>query len=72
MRMLYYRLNEPRCIYENGFRAFEKSVLRLYNKLPDNVNNSENDKIFKKRLNTYLFREYYDLEDKIIKPDYKC
>ncbi len=67
-----HRLNEPRCNYELGFRAFEKSAPRLYNKLPENVKISENIEIFKKKLKTHLFMECYDLEDKIVKQDYKC
>ena len=66
-----HRLNEPRCNSELGFRAFEKSAPRLYNKLPENVKNSENINVFKKKLKTYLFNECYDLDNKIINYDYR-
>ena len=67
-----HRLNEPRCNYEFGFRAFKNCAPRLYNKLPESVKNSDNIMIFKKKLKTYLFAECYDLEDMTIRQDYKC
>ena len=67
-----HRLNEPRCNFVFGFRAFEKSAPRLYNKLPENVKNNENIEAFKKKLKTHLFKEVYDLEDMTMKQAYKC
>ena len=67
-----HRLNEPRCNYELGFRAFKNCAPRLYNKLPESVKNSENIKTFKRKLKTYLFTDCYDLEDMTVKQDYKC
>lgn len=69
---MLHQLNEPRCNHEFGFRAFEKSAPRLYNKLPINVKDSVNIKAFKKSLKTHLFRECFDLEDGTVKQDYKC
>ena len=67
-----HRLNEPECNFEFGFRAFEKSAPRLYNKLPENVKNSENINTFKKKLKIHLFNEAYDLEDMTTRRAYKC
>ena len=67
-----HRLNEPRCNSGIGFRAFEKSAPRLYNKLPVSVKNSDNINIFKMKLKTHLFTECYDLDNKIIMHSYKC
>lgn len=65
-------LNEPRCNHVFGFRTFEKSVPRLYNRLPIYVKSSVNIKAFKKSLKTHLFRECFDLDDGHGRQDYKC
>ena len=57
-----HRLLEPRANLELGMRAFENSAPRLYNKLPQDIKESGNIEVFKKRLKTYLFRTCYDLE----------
>ena len=67
-----HRLDEPRSNLEIGSRAFASCAPRLYNRLPEDVKNSGNQNIFKKRLKTYLFTESYDLEEKNIRNDYKC
>ena len=67
-----HRLDEPRSNFEIGSRAFASCAPRLYNRLPEDVKNSGNQNIFKKRLKTYLFTESYDLEEKNIRNDYKC
>ncbi len=36
-----HRLNEPRCNLNIGFRAFASRAPRLYNKLPEDLKNSE-------------------------------
>lgn len=67
-----HRLNEPRYNLELGFRAFEKSVPRLYNKLPETIKCSNTIDIFKKKLKTHLFSACYDLDDGTIRQEYKC
>ncbi|XP_068240806.1 uncharacterized protein [Palaemon carinicauda] len=67
-----HRLIEPRCNSDIGFRAFATCAPRLYNMLPENIKNSENLQIFKKKLKTHLFTECYDLNEKCIKQDYRC
>ena len=67
-----HRLNEPRCNLKLGFRAFEKSAPRLYNKLPEHVKSSSNVKIFKKKLKTHLFKEAYDIENMCITNEFSC
>ena len=67
-----YRLHEPRVNLELGFRAFEKSAPRLYNKLPHHVKNSPNLGTFRKATKTYLFTKSYDMTDKSIQYDFHC
>ena len=66
-----YRLEEPRCNLQVGFRSFEKSAPRLFNRLPEDVKASENTDVFKRRLKTFLFADCYELQGKYIKDDYK-
>ena len=54
-----FRLEEPRCCHQLGFRAFEISAPRLFNRLPQEVKMSESTVIFKKRLKTFLFKDCY-------------
>ena len=56
-----HRLNESRMSKELGRRRFEYSAQGLFSLLK-NVKDSENFKVFKKRLNAYLCNECYDLE----------
>ncbi len=51
-------------------RRTVKSAPRLYSKLPDNIKNSENLQMFKKKLKTHLFTECYDLNEKCIRQEY--
>ena len=67
-----HRLLEPRCNLELGFRAFEKSAPRLYNRLPDDVKSSDNLNLFKKKLKTHLFTQAYDLQTQETKIAFKC
>ena len=67
-----HRLTEPRFNTEMGRGAFEKSVPRLYNKLPEIVKTADTLELFKRRLKTYLFAECYDPNTKTINENYKC
>ena len=62
-------LEEPRPNLHLGFRAFERSAPRLFNRLPHEIKNSENIEIFKKKLKTYLFEDCYT-EESTISEDY--
>ena len=42
-----------------GSRAFSVSVPELWNKLPDNIRLCENLSLFKQKLKTYLFKNFY-------------
>ena len=64
------KLVEPRCISNIGFRAFRSSAPRLYNKLSFELRRIENLSIFKKKLNTHLFIESYDLTDLTMKENF--
>ena len=66
-----HRLHEPRANLELGKRAFEHAAPRLYNSLPNSVKESNNISIFRKRLKTYLFEKFYDLDLEVIKEPYK-
>ena len=72
IRNLYdpHRLNELRMIKETGSRNFKYSAPRLFNSLPMRVKDSENPKVFKKRLKTCLFSECYDLDTRTITDTY--
>ena len=57
-----YKLEEPRCNLQMGFRAFRISAPRLYNRLPREIKESKNVETFKKRLKTHLYSECYTQE----------
>ena len=42
-----------------GSRAFSVSAPELWNKLPDDIRSCENLSLFKHKLKTYLFKNYY-------------
>ena len=42
-----------------GSRAFSVSALELWNKLPDDIRSCENLSLFKHKLKTYLFKNFY-------------
>ena len=65
-----FRLKEPKCNTDLGFRGFNNCAPRLYNKLPRSVKISDNVDVFKKRLKTFLFCDCYDLQDLTIKENY--
>ena len=65
-----HRLSEPRTNCKLGERAFKYIVPRLYNKLPIEMKNIQEEWKFKKKLKTLLFSRSYDLEDLTINPDY--
>ena len=65
------KLVEPRCSTNIGFRAFRSAAPRLYNKLPNNIRMIDNLQSFKKKLETYLFNDAYDMDDSTIKIMYK-
>ena len=54
-----FRLDEPRCNLQMGFRAFKTSAPRLFNRLPREIKETDNVEIFKKNLKTYLFSDCY-------------
>ena len=66
-----FRLDEPRCNMEIGFRAFQISVPRLINKLPNDIKSSPSIQVFKRKLKTYLFKNAYDLDTLNINEHYK-
>ena len=55
---------------EIGTRNFKHSAPRLFNSLPRSVKDSENLKVYKKNLKTYLLNECYDLNTKTITDGY--
>ena len=65
-----HRLDIQRARVNIGSRAFTHSAPRLYNKLPNDIKDSENIAIFKRRLKTHLFGKCYDLQDKTITEQY--
>ena len=42
-----------------GSRAFSVSAPKLWNKLPNDIHSCENLSLFKHKLKTYLFKNYY-------------
>ena len=66
-----HRLSEPRVNLELGKRAFINSAPRLYNILPQDIKDSCNINIFKKKLKTHIFGKCFDLDDEVIRDDYK-
>ena len=60
-----YRLDEPRCNLQLGFRAFQNSAPRLYNRLPLDVKDSANIAVFKRRLKTFIFSDCFTEDDTI-------
>ena len=67
-----HRLFEPRTNRCSGERSFQYSAPRLYNKLPvEIIKDSENINQFRKRLKTYLFGEFYVMNQKTINEQYK-
>ena len=42
-----------------GSRAFSVSARELWNKLPDDIRSCENLSLFKHKLKTYLFKNFY-------------
>lgn len=55
-----------------GFRAFERCVPRVYDRLPSGNKDWFRIDMFKKKLKTHLFKEAYDLNGKTIKDNYCC
>ena len=66
-----HRLFEPRTVRSSGEIFFQYSAPRLYNKLPVVIKDSENINQFKKKLQTYLFGESYDMSQNTINEQYK-
>ena len=52
-------------------RSFSHCAPRLYNSLPIEVQNADGIVQFKQMLKTCIFRETYDLDDKLIKPPFR-
>ena len=61
-----HRLFEPRTDSKLGERSFRYNAPRLYNNLPSDLKNIQDEENFKKKLKTYLFARSYDLEDQSI------
>ena len=66
-----HRLFEPRTNCKLGERAFEHSAPRLYNKLPSELKDIQDEMRFKKELKTLMFIRSYDIEETTIRADYK-
>ena len=43
-----------------GYRAFTVSVPELWNKLPDDIRSCDNLNLFKRKLKTHLFKNYFN------------
>ena len=65
------RLFEPRTENCFGERAFKYFAPRLYNRLPREMKNIQEEQSFKKSLKTLLFKRSYDLETKALQDEYK-
>ena len=63
-------LDQPSANQGFGSRSFSYSAPRLFNKLPNDIKNSENIVTFKKKLKTHLFKECYDPQDKVLTEQY--
>ena len=59
-------LDQPSANQGFGSRTFSYSAPRLYNKLPNDIKDSENIVTFKTKLKTHLFKECYDFRDKTL------
>ena len=46
-----------------GFRAFAVSVPELWNKLPDDIHSCDNLDLFKHKLKTHLFKNYFNMHE---------
>ena len=66
-----HRLFEPRTNSKFGESAFKYCAPRLYNKLPSEMKEIEDEKNFKKSLKTLLFARSYDQEDLTLNEHYK-
>ena len=44
-----------------GYRAFAVSAPELWNKLPDDIRSCDNLNIFKRKLKTHLFKNYFNV-----------
>ena len=62
-----HRLNQPTSNSKLEDRSFTHCAPKWYNWLPSHIKDSDNIVTFKKNLKTHLFRESYDLQDKIIR-----
>ena len=59
-----HRLFEPITNRSSGERSFQYNASSLYNKLPVEIKDSENNNHVRKRLKTYWFGESYDMNQK--------
>ena len=66
-----YRLFEPRTSCKLGERAFVHCAPRLFNKLPPDMKNIQEERKFKKELKTLMFSRSYNIEDKTMNEQYK-
>ena len=66
-----HRLFEPRTNSKLGERTFKYSAPSLYNNLPSEMKNIQEEEVYKRKLKTLLFGRSYDTEDLKIKPRYK-
>ena len=48
------------CLKNYGYRAFAVHAPELWNKLPSYIRESESVSVFKSRLKTYLFKNYFN------------
>ena len=65
------RLSEESFRTNYAKRSFKIIAPKFYNLLPSEIKVSENIKIFKKKLKTYLFRKAYQLDDETISVNYR-
>ena len=66
-----HRLNEPRFNHAFGTRAFRICAPRLFNRVPVNIKDCNTLESFKSKLKTFLFNKCYDLDEKVIKENYR-
>ena len=66
-----HRLFEPRTNSKLGEITFKYSAPRLYNNLPSEMKNIQEEEVYKRKLKTLLFGRSYDTEDLTIQARYK-
>ena len=61
-----YRLFEPRTNSKFGEKAFEHCAPRLYNRLPPEIRNIQDEKKFRRDLTTVMFSKSYNTDEETV------